>query len=149
MNTDFDIDAFYREQDRRMNLPDEDINKYLARMGTIRKSVLPTLAQLFSPMHVEATTPAEYVTDRHIEEPERTNQTQARVPHTSVKSADNTIRKAKMSSRVAQHHSPLANCISRPSQSISVDKEHHEAASKVAHLLEPSLHHGVSSIYQE
>lgn len=35
MNNDFDLDAFFREQDKHMNLPgDSDINDYLARMGT-------------------------------------------------------------------------------------------------------------------
>jgi hypothetical protein len=46
MDIDFDIDAFYREQDKRMNLPDEDFNEYLTRRGTRMRSVLLYLAHL-------------------------------------------------------------------------------------------------------
>lgn len=40
VDLNFDIDAFYREQDKRMNLLDDDLNDYVARMGTRTRSVL-------------------------------------------------------------------------------------------------------------
>jgi hypothetical protein len=49
MPVDFDIDAFYREQDKRMSLPDEDFNEYLDRMGTRTRFVLVNSAQPFVP----------------------------------------------------------------------------------------------------
>lgn len=38
-----DVDAFLREQDRRMNLPDDDFDEYLNRMGTHRRRSAATI----------------------------------------------------------------------------------------------------------
>jgi hypothetical protein len=46
---DIDIDAFYSEQDKRMNLPDEDFDEYLERIGARARCVFLTSAQLFIP----------------------------------------------------------------------------------------------------
>jgi hypothetical protein len=49
MNIDIDIDAFYREQDKRMNLPDEDFNEYLARIGIRTRSTFLSSVQPLIP----------------------------------------------------------------------------------------------------
>ncbi|KAG5638696.1 hypothetical protein H0H81_010921 [Sphagnurus paluster] len=43
-----DLEAFYREQDKRMNLPEEDLDEYLNRIGAPRRrQEAPTLCALF------------------------------------------------------------------------------------------------------
>jgi hypothetical protein len=47
MPLDLDVDSFYHEQDKRMRLPDEDFNEYLARIGARTRFVLQNLTQPF------------------------------------------------------------------------------------------------------
>ena len=35
--SEIDLDAFFREQDKRMNMPEDDFEEYLDRMGSSRK----------------------------------------------------------------------------------------------------------------
>lgn len=39
---EFDVEAYYREQDERMNLPDEDANEYLKRVSSLRQRCVCT-----------------------------------------------------------------------------------------------------------
>lgn len=39
---DFDVEAYYAEQDERMNLPDEDADEYIKRVSLLRQRCVQT-----------------------------------------------------------------------------------------------------------
>lgn len=114
MNLDSDINAFYREQDRRMNLPDDDFNEYLSRMNTRTRQEADRPTSVSGLVYSEESIHA-------------IPSLEDRLPSSSANNADGVIHNVQMLS--------------------SVNKEHHEVASKVPSQLSPNS--GDSSFFQE